>query len=89
MSTQEIQPFKYQKDITSTFGTKTQTIGEMLEMSDKEYSALYEEYEKQMGKQFKELEGPASGLALIGLTGVVDLMERVRLERRINKLDKH
>jgi hypothetical protein len=84
----EIKIFSYHDDIVANFDELSYKVGDLLAMSEEEFNAVYYSYKKIIGKQLQEIEEKASAkLGLIGIIPVIDLMERIRLERRILKLE--
>lgn len=82
--------FNYPQDITLNVSDNTYKIQTLLDMSSEEFDAIYAEYNVEIGKQMAQIQqDPRAGLAMMGALSVIDMMERVRLERRILALESN
>lgn len=83
--------FKYSRDVIITFGNEEFSVEQLLLMTDEEFDAQYKNYELQTQiKIDKSTNGEHfNGFEMIEITGLIDMVERVRLERRINKIEKN
>ena len=80
--------FKY-VDILTNIGDNSYSVSMLLELTDEEFNIIYMEYEKNISTQMTELEkksGPSFGISAV--TGMIDLMERICLDRRLRKLER-
>lgn len=73
-------------DITANFGDSDYKVGTLLTMDEDKFTEIYELYKKSIAKKIYDIEN--NRLATLGVAPVIDLMERIRLERKINKLEK-
>ena len=83
--------FNYFEDIIITFGNEEFSVEQLLVMSDKEFDIQYKNYEKHTQIKIDNTTNTKdkNGFEFIEITGLIDMVERVRLERRINKLEKN
>jgi hypothetical protein len=89
MEQPKVKVFKYHDDMTMTVNEKSYSVKCLIEMSDEDFSHIYGEYELEMGNKVLEMEESKSqGFALMAFTSVMNIMERIRLERRILKLEQ-
>ena len=80
--------FKY-LDIQTNIGDNSYTVIMLLEMPDEEFDIIYQSYENNITTQMTELEKkPESSFGVTAVTGMIDLMERICLDRRLRKLEQ-
>lgn len=80
--------FKY-LDIQTNIGDNSYTVIMLLEMPDEEFDIIYQSYENNITTQMTELEKkPGSSFGVAAVTGMIDLMERICLDRRLRKLEQ-
>jgi hypothetical protein len=77
--------FNYYEDISIDFNEKSFTVGELIEMNDKEFNICYQEFNTDIGEQIYNLkDSKTAQLEMLGISNSINTMERVRLERKIN-----
>lgn len=80
--------FKY-TNIQINIGDNSYTVLVLLELPDEEFDIIYREYEKNITTQITELEKkPGSAFGMPAVTGIIDLMERICIDRRLRKLEQ-
>jgi hypothetical protein len=80
--------FNYFDDVTIKIGNNSYSVQNLLDMNDSDYQLLYTEYQNEIGEQLKDNQkNSRNGLATMGTLSIINLMERVRLERRIFALE--
>lgn len=81
--------FNYKTDITLTIKGNEWSIKCLLDMNDQQFQDLYEIYQEEIYKLINENNSnPAAKLGVIGISTTIGIMERVVLERRIQKLEQ-
>jgi len=81
--------FNYHQDISIDFGNKSYKIQHLLYMSNQKFQKAYHEFNIDIGdKVEKTKESKSASLEMLAISHTIDMMERVRLERELNKLKR-
>jgi len=81
--------FNYYEDITIILDEFSYKVSELLAMEEHEFSQVYISYEKSVQNKLQNIQDNANKTGILEVTGLIDMMERVRIERRIIKLEKY
>lgn len=82
--------FKYETDITLTINNVEWTISSLLGMNDENFQKIYKQYEFDIYNLINENNtSPTAKLGAIAISSTIGIMERVKLERRIQKLEQN
>ena len=83
-----IEKFSYYDDVCLEIGGKTYTIGDLIYMNDKNFNSCYENYEVDIKVRLGENTlNKHQNFSMLAISHTISLMEKIRLERRIIKLE--
>ena len=86
-----IENFSYYDDVCIEINNKIYTVGDLIEMNDENFNYCYEKYKTDLRVQINENAAKEdNSYSVLVISTSISIMEKIRLERRLNKLEgKH
>lgn len=83
-----IEKFSYYDDISIEIKKKLYTVGDLIQMNDENFNYCYEDYKIDLRLQIDDNSSKTDNdYTVLAISSTINIMEKIRLERRLNKLE--